>query len=124
MKSVVITSAIRTPLGRLGGTIKDILPEVLTQIVLEEAVKRTGIEKSAVDEVVIGQTKQTTDAPNIARVSALKAGFPEEMPAYTVHRQCSSGLQAILNAVWQIQTGYGEIIVAGGVESMMRLLIT
>lgn len=118
MKSVVITSAIRTPLGRLGGTIKDILPEVLTQIVLEEAVKRTGIEKSAVDEVVIGQTKQTTDAPNIARVSALKAGFPEEMPAYTVHRQCSSGLQAILNAVWQIQTGYGEIIVAGGVESM------
>lgn len=118
MKSVVITSAVRTPLGRLGGTIKDILPEVLTQIVLEEAVKKAGIEKSMVDEVVIGQTKQTTDAPNIARVSALKAGFPEEVPAYTVHRQCSSGLQAILNAVWQIQTGYGEIVVAGGVESM------
>lgn len=118
MKSVVIVSAVRTPLGKIGGTIKDILPEVLTQIVLEEAVKRAGIEKSMVDEVIIGQTKQTTDAPNIARVSALKAGFPEEVPAYTVHRQCSSGLQAILNAVWQIQTGYGEIIVAGGVESM------
>jgi len=118
LKSVVIVSAVRTPLGKIGGTIKDILPEVLTQIVLEEAVKRAGIEKSMVDEVIIGQTKQTTDAPNIARVSALKAGFPEEVPAYTVHRQCSSGLQAILNAVWQIQTGYGEIIVAGGVESM------
>jgi len=118
LKSIVIASAVRTPVGRLGGTLKDIPPETLTKIVLEEAVKKVGIEKSMVDEIIIGQTKQTTDAPNIARVAALKAGFPEEMPSYTVHRQCSSGLQAIINAVWQIQAGYGEIVVAGGVESM------
>ena len=118
MKSVVITSAVRTPIGKLGGIFKNVQPEELTKIVLEEAVKRSNIEKTAVDEIIVGQTKQTTDAPNIARVSALLAGFPEETPAYTVHRQCSSGMQAIINSVWQIQAGYGDIIVAGGVESM------
>jgi len=118
LKSVVITSAVRTPIGKLGGIFKNVQPEELTKIVLEEAVKRSNIEKTAVDEIIVGQTKQTTDAPNIARVSALLAGFPEETPAYTVHRQCSSGMQAIINSVWQIQAGYGDIIVAGGVESM------
>jgi len=97
---------------------RDILAVELARTVLEEAVKRSGIEKSIVDEIILGQAKQSTDAPNIARVAALEGGFPEEVPAYTVHRQCSSGLQAILNAVWQIQAGYGDVIVAGGVESM------
>lgn len=118
MKSVVITSAVRTPVGNIGGAFRDILAVELARTVLEEAVKRSGIEKSMVDEIILGQAKQSTDAPNIARVAALEAGFPEEVPAYTVHRQCSSGLQAILNAAWQIQAGYGDVIVAGGVESM------
>ncbi|RIE11365.1 thiolase family protein [Candidatus Cryosericum odellii] len=118
MKSVVITSAVRTPVGNMGGVFRDILAVELARTVLEEAVKRSGIEKSIVDEIIVGQAKQSTDAPNIARVAALEGGFPEEVPAYTVHRQCSSGLQAILNAVWQIQAGYGDVIVAGGVESM------
>jgi len=118
MKSVVITSAVRTPVGNMGGVFRDILAVELARTVLEEAVKRSGIEKSIVDEIIVGQAKQSTDAPNIARVAALEGGFPEEVPAYTVHRQCSSGLQAILNAVWQIQVGYGDVIVAGGVESM------
>ncbi|MBA4365921.1 MAG: acetyl-CoA C-acyltransferase [Coprothermobacter sp.] len=118
MKSVVITSAVRTPVGNMGGVFRDTLAVELARIVLEEAIKRSGIEKSIVDEIILGQAKQSTDAPNIARVAALEGGFPEEVPAYTVHRQCSSGLQAILNAVWQIQAGYGDVIVAGGVESM------
>jgi len=118
MKSVVITSAVRTPVGNIGGVFRDILAVELARTVLEEAVKRSGIEKSIVDEIILGQAKQNTDAPNIARVAALEGGFPEEAPAYTVHRQCSSGLQAILNAAWQIQAGYGDVIVAGGVESM------
>ena len=118
MKSVVITSAVRTPVGNMGGVFRDILAVELARTALEEAVKRSGIEKSIVDEIIVGQAKQSTDAPNIARVAALEGGFPEEVPAYTVHRQCSSGLQAILNAVWQIQAGYGDVIVAGGVESM------
>ncbi|MCX6086868.1 MAG: thiolase family protein [Caldiserica bacterium] len=118
MKSVVITSAVRTPVGSMGGVFRDMPAVELARIVLEEAVKRSGLEKSIVDEIILGQAKQSTDAPNIARVAALEGGFPEEVPAYTVHRQCSSGLQAILNAVWQIQAGYGNVIVAGGVESM------
>jgi len=118
MKSVVITSAVRTPVGNIGGVFRDILAVELARTVLEEAVKRSGIEKSLVDEIILGQAKQSTDAPNIARVAALEGGFPEEVPAYTVHRQCSSGLQAILNAAWQIQAGYADVIVAGGVESM------
>ncbi len=118
MKSVVITSAVRTPVGVMGGAFKDIQAVELAKIVLEEAVKRSGIEKSSVDEIIVGQAKQSTDAPNVARVAALMARFPEETPAYTVHRQCSSGLQAIINAVWQIQTENADIIVAGGVESM------
>jgi len=118
MKSVVITSAVRTPVGNIGGVFRDILAVELARTVLEEAVKRSGIEKSMVDEIILGQAKQSTDAPNIARVAALEGGFPEKVPAYTVHRQCSSGLQAILNAAWQIQAGYGDVIVAGGVESM------
>ena len=118
MKSVVITSAVRTPVGNIGGVFRDMLAVELARTVLEEAVKRSGIEKWIVDEIILGQAKQSTDAPNIARVAALEGGFPEEVPAYTVHRQCSSGLQAILNAAWQIQAGYGDVIVAGGVESM------
>jgi acetyl-CoA C-acetyltransferase len=118
MKSVVITSAVRTPVGSIGGVFKDIQAVELARVVLEEVVKRSGIEKSIVDEIIVGQAKQSTDAPNIARVAALAAMFPEEIPAYTVHRQCSSGLQAIINAVWQIQTENADVIIAGGVESM------
>lgn len=117
-KTVVLAAAVRTPIGKLGGTIKDILPEELTKIVLLETIQRAGIDPAYIDEVIIGQTKQSSDAPNIARVAALKAGIPLEVPAYTVHRQCSSGLQAVLNAVWQIQAGYADCILAGGVESM------
>jgi acetyl-CoA C-acetyltransferase len=118
MKSVVITSAVRTPVGMIGGVFKDIQAVELARTVLEEVVKRSGIEKSIVDEIIVGQAKQSADAPNIARVAGLAAMFPEEIPAYTVHRQCSSGLQAIINAVWQIQTENADVIVAGGVESM------
>lgn len=118
MESVVIVSAVRTPVGTMGGVLRDLSAVDLATVVLEAAVERAGISKAMVDEVILGQAKQSTDAPNIARVASLTAGFPEEVPGYTVHRQCSSGLQAIIDAVWQIQAGYGDVIVAGGVESM------
>ena len=82
------------------------------------AVERADVEPEEVDEVVLGQTKQSADAANLARVAALKAGFPVEVPAYTVMRQCGSGLQAVGNAVQAIRAGDAEIVVAGGVESM------
>ena len=118
MQKVVVVSAVRTPIGSIGGTLKDVLPEELTRIVIEGAINKIGLEKRIIDEVIIGQTKQSTDAPNIARLASLMANLPEEVPAYTVHRQCASGMQAVLNAVQQIQTGYSEVVIAGGVESM------
>lgn len=118
MREVVVVSATRTPIGTIGGTLKNILPEELLAVVYEEAIRRAGIDKADIDEVLAGQTKQTTDAPNIARVAALKARIPESTPAYTVHRQCASGMQAMLNGMQQIQCGYSDIILTGGVESM------
>ncbi|MBP2650467.1 MAG: Acetyl-CoA acetyltransferase [Firmicutes bacterium] len=118
MQEVVIVSAVRTAIGKIGGTLKSVLPEDLAQVVVREAINRAGIEPSLIDEVILGQTKQSADAPNIARVAALKAGIPIEVPAYTVMRQCGSGLQAVNNAAQAIMSGQAEIIVAGGTESM------
>ncbi len=118
MNEVVVVSATRTAGGRLGGGLKDVQPEDLSKIVIIDALKRAGVEVEAVDEVIFGQAKQSADAANLARVAALKAGIPIEVPAYTVMRQCGSGLQAINNAAQQIMLGLSDIIVAGGVESM------
>ena len=118
MREVVIVSAVRTAIGSIGGTLKDVQPEALVKTVMEGAVDGIGLDKALLDEIIIGQTKQTTDAPNIARVAALMAHIPEAVPAYTVHRQCASSMQAILNGMQQIQCGYSDVVMAGGVESM------
>ncbi|MBP2645693.1 MAG: Acetyl-CoA acetyltransferase [Firmicutes bacterium] len=118
MQEAVIVSAVRTAIGKIGGTLKSVQPEDLGQIVISEAIQRAGIDSSTIDEIILGQTKQSADAPNIARVAALKAGIPIEVPAYTVMRQCGSGLQAVNNAAQAIMSGYADIIVAGGTESM------
>ena len=120
MEEVVIVSAVRTAVGRLGGGLKDVEPEDLAKIVINEAICRAGIEPAEVDEVIMGQTKQSADAANLARVASLKAGLPIEVPAYTVMRQCGSGLQAIHNAVASIMIGEADIVVAGGVENMSK----
>ena len=118
MREVVVVSAVRTPIGSIGGTLKNILPENLLKIAYEGAVEKAGIAKDIIDEVIAGQAKQTTDAPNIARVAALMSRIPEEVPSYTVHRQCASGMQAMLNGMQQIQCGYSDTVLVGGVESM------
>lgn len=118
MKEVVIVSAVRTAIGSIGGTLKDIQPEVLANTVIEGAINKIGLDKSLINEVIFGQAKQTTDAPNIARVASLMAKIPEEVPSYTVHRQCASGMQAILNGMQQIECGYSDVVLVGGVESM------
>lgn len=118
MKEVYVVSAARTALGSIGGTLKNTQPEELLKVALEGALNKSGVAKEAIDEVICGQAKQTTDAPNIARVVSLMMRIPEETPAYTVHRQCASGMQAILSAMQQIQCGYSDIVLTGGVESM------
>ena len=118
MREVVVVSAARTPIGSIGGTLKAMQPEELLAVALEEAVKRSGVEKAVIDEVIAGHAKQSTDAPNIARVAALSFQVPESTPAYTVHRQCASGMQAMLSGMQQIQCGYSDVVLVGGVESM------
>lgn len=118
MEEVYVVSAARTAIGKIGGTLKNVQPEILLSTALKGAVEKSGIDKNVIDEIICGQAKQTTDAPNIARVSSLMIGVPFEIPAYTVHRQCASGMQAILSGVQQIQCGYSEVVLTGGVESM------
>jgi len=118
MREVVVVSAVRTPIGSIGGTLKNILPEELLTIAMQGAIDKAGISCDVIDEVIAGQAKQSTDAPNIARVSSLMARIPEAVPGYTVHRQCASGMQAMLSGMQQIQCGYSDVVLACGVESM------
>ncbi|MBN1320161.1 MAG: acetyl-CoA C-acetyltransferase [Thermoleophilia bacterium] len=120
MEEIVIVSAVRTAVGRLGGGLKDVEPEDLAKLVIQEAMARAGVEPGEVDEVIMGQAKQSADAANLARVAALKAGLPVEVPAYTVMRQCGSGLQSVHNAAASIMIGEADIVVAGGVENMSK----
>lgn len=118
MKNAVIIDGYRTAIGKLSGTIKNIQPEILASELIVETLKRCGVNGAELDEVILGHAKQSSDQPNIARLAALHAGIPVDIPAYTVHRQCGSGMQALHNAVQSIKADQGEIILVGGVESM------
>ncbi|MGE7118733.1 thiolase family protein [Peribacillus sp. NPDC046944] len=118
MRNVVIVDAVRTPIATMGGTLKEVEVDFLAASVIDAIVKRSNLDASLVDEVILGQAKQSADSPNLARLAALRAGLPVEVAGYTVHRQCGSGLQSIINAVQQIQCGQSDIIIAGGAESM------
>ncbi|WP_174731300.1 thiolase family protein [Mesobacillus harenae] len=117
-EEIVIVSAVRTPIGRYGGAFKEISSGQLASHVIKEAVNRANIEADQVDEVILGEVRQTTESSNVARVAALRAGVPDSSPAFTINRLCASGMQAIASAVQQIQSGQAEIVVAGGTESM------
>jgi acetyl-CoA C-acetyltransferase len=121
MKDVVIVEAVRTPVGHHGGMLKDFTAVDLSQIVIEGLLDRTKIDPASITEVIWGNVFQSSDAPNIARVAALKAGIPQEVPAYTVARNCDSGMDAIINAWRGIQVGDGDIYLVGGVESMSNI---
>lgn len=120
MKNVLIVDSVRTAVGRIGGSLRDVDVDFLAAKVIEEVINRTGVSKEEIDEVIIGQAKQSTDAPNLARLALLRAGLPIEVTGYTVHRQCGSGLQAINNGAQQIMCGLSDIVIAGGAESMSR----
>jgi acetyl-CoA C-acetyltransferase len=120
-KEVVIVSGVRTAIGTMGGTLKEFHQHDLGGLVIQEAVKRSGIEAKLVDEVIVGNVGQIAESGFIARVCMLKAGLPLETTAYSVNRQCGSGLQAINSAVQAIQTDEAQIIVACGTENMNML---
>lgn len=117
---IVIVSAVRTPIGRFGGSLKNINSGELGAIVIKEAIYRAGIAPEQVSEVILGEVRQTTESSNVARVAALRAGLPETTPGFTINRLCASGMQAITSGIQQILSGQGDIIVAGGTENMSR----
>lgn len=117
---IVIVSAVRTPVGRFGGSLKNVNSGSLGAIVIEEAIRRINLSSELIDEVILGEVRQTTESSNVARVAALRAGIPEKTPAFTVNRLCASGMQAVTSAVQQISFGQAEIVVAGGTECLSR----
>ena len=118
MKEAVIVSAVRTPVGRYMGGLRDVQAYDLAALVLDEAVKRAKIEPDLVDDVIFGQSYQNGEYVNIARMALLKAGWPEAIPGITLDRRCCTGLDTVCFAATMIQSGQAGIIVAGGVESM------
>lgn len=118
MKDAVILSACRTPIGSFGGVFRDVTAVDLGAVVIREALRRASVDLSAVDDVVMGCVLQAGAGMNVARQAALKAGLPVEVPAETVNRVCGSGLQAVVHAAEALNTGYVDLVVAGGTESM------
>ncbi|MCA0171872.1 thiolase family protein [Bacillus sp. RAR_GA_16] len=117
-ENIVIVEAVRTPVGRYGGVLKNLNSGELAAIAIKETIARAGITPELIDEVILGEVRQTTESSNVARVAALRAGIPATSPAFTINRLCASGMQAIASAVQQIHSGQAEILVAGGTESL------
>lgn len=118
MKKAVIVSAVRTPVGKFSGSLRDIPASDLGSIVIKEAVKRAGISPEQVNEVIFGHVLTTAQGQNPARQAAMKAGIPKEIPAFTINKVCASGLKAVALAAQSIKAEDNEIVVAGGQENM------
>jgi 3-oxoadipyl-CoA thiolase len=121
MPDALIVSAVRTPVGRAGGALADVRADDLAAVAVRGAVDRVSFDPARLDDVILGCTNQAgEDNRNVARMAALLAGFPVDVPGQTVNRLCGSGLQAIASAAQAIKAGEGDAFVAGGVENMTR----
>ena len=121
MEKAVIVDALRTPIGRYAGALKDVRPDDLAALIVSEAVQRNQIEPASIEDVYFGDANQAgEDNRNVARMAVLLAGLPVEIPAATMNRLCGSGMQAVVAATREIETGNGACFLAGGVESMTR----
>ena len=118
MKEPVIISAVRTPVGRYMGALRDVEAYDLASLVLKEAIRRADIQPDQIDEVIMGQSYQNGEYVNIARMALLQADWPETIPGLTIDRRCCTGLDVVRLAAALIQSNQAEIVVAGGVESM------
>jgi acetyl-CoA C-acetyltransferase len=121
VKKVVLVNPVRTPVGSHGGALRSKRAQDLAEIVFRAVLEQTGLDPAVLDEAILGNVGQPSDAANIARVAALMAGVPIEVPAFTVHRNCASGMQSITSAYQAIQADDGEIYLCGGTESMSNI---
>ncbi len=124
MPEAIIVGAVRTPIGKRGGALKDWRPDDLAAFVLRELVERAGIEPKIVEDVVMGCVSQVGEqGANIGRIAPLIAGFPDTIPGTSVNRMCASGLQAFNFACMEVMTGQNDLVIAAGVENMSRVPI-
>ncbi len=124
MREAVIIEAVRTPIGKKNGILKNIRPDELAAFILNKLTERAGLDPSFVDDVIVGCVSQTGEqAGDIARIASLIAGFPVEVPGVSIDRQCGSSQQAVHFAAQAILAGDMDIVIAGGVESMSRVPI-
>lgn len=117
-QDIVITGFVRTPIGKFGGAFKNVKTPYLAAEAIKALIRRTGIDGKLIDEVVFGSTLQGGMGQNLSRFAALLAGLPIEVSAFTVNRVCSSGMQAIIEAVRALKVGDVSVVIAGGAESM------
>jgi 3-oxoadipyl-CoA thiolase len=121
VEKAVIVDALRTPIGRYAGALKDVRPDDLAALVVRQAVARNRLDPATIEDVFFGDANQAgEDNRNVARMAVLLAGLPVEIPAATMNRLCGSGMQAVVSATREIETGNGACFLAGGVESMTR----
>lgn len=121
MGRVAIVDGIRTPFCKMGSAFNFMSAQELGRITTRELIERTGLDVKAVDEVIFGCVGQPADAANIARVIALLSGIPKTTPAFTVHRNCASGIEAVVDAAIKIKAGEGRCFLTGGTESMSNI---
>jgi acetyl-CoA C-acetyltransferase len=120
MPDALICEPLRTPVGRFGGMFREVSVTDLATTVIREVMERASLPADAVDDVILGQGYANGEAPALGRVAGLDAGLPVQVPGYQLDRRCGSGLQAVLEAAMQIQTGVADVILAGGAESMSQ----
>lgn len=118
MRDAVICEPLRTPVGGFGGSLRDVPVQELAATVIRALLERTGIPPESVEDVLLGHCYPTMDAPAIGRVAALDAGLPVTASGLQIDRRCGSGLQAVVNAAMQVQSGASDLVLAGGAESM------
>jgi acetyl-CoA C-acetyltransferase len=121
MRDAVICEPLRTPVGRFGGVFRDVPAADLATTAIRGVLERSSLDPGAVDDVILGQCYPNAEAPAIGRVAALDAGLGVDVPGAQVDRRCGSGLQAVLTAAMQVQTGACELVIAGGAESMSQV---
>jgi acetyl-CoA C-acetyltransferase len=120
-RDVVILSAARTPIGRYGGSFKNLHPAELGAVAARAAIERAGLTPSDVDEVLVGHGRQAGSGPNPGRQVGRRAGIPDRAPAQTINKACASSLQAIVSGAQSIMLGESDVVLAGGIESMSRM---
>src|SRR5712691_1701129 len=121
LNNVYIVSAVRTPIGKFGGSLASMTAADMGVVAAKAAIERAGIQPAQVEETIFGNARQAGGGPNPARQISIRSGVPQEVPAYTVNKACASGMKSIALAYQEIATGNLECVLAGGAESMSRL---